>query len=261
MLYMSYPMDTNTANISTRQTAINGLAVVGFVTLVTLGVSLAIYSARYVPTAVGRLGAAAVSLSQIFTPAPRPSLSVVSTASTTIWFGTAPSTGARATSTSAVTPKKPVSDTLTTAGSKTSGTYQIDGIGGTPTLSGLPDFVVNITAVGYFTSTSTDSFIASSTVPSGNRPAVTFTIKNIGTNATGAWRFSASIPTQSAYIYQSQPQQSLNPGDSIDYTLGFDRANTGTDKMISVTANFDRTVTESNTDNNSAATKITILGS
>lgn len=255
-------MDTNTVNTSTRQTAINGLAVVGFVTLVTLGVSLAIYSARYVPTAIGRLGAAAVSLSQIFTPAPRPSLSVVSTASTTIWFGTAPSTGARATSsTPIITPKKPVSDTPTTAGSKTSGTYQIDGIGGTPTLSGLPDFVVSITSVGYFTSTSTDSFIASSTVPSGNRPAVTFTIKNSGTNATGAWRFSASIPTQSAYIYQSQPQQSLNPGDSIDYTLGFDRANMGADKMISVTANFDRTVTESNTDNNSAATKITILGS
>ena len=259
---MPYPMNTNTTITSTRQTAINGLAVVGFVTLVTLGVSLAIYSARYVPAAIGRLGAAAVSLSQIFNPGTEPTLSVVSTASTTISFGNATSTTARATSTPiASTPKKSAPTIPTTAGDKTNETYEIGGTGGTPTLSGLPDLVVNITSVGYFTSTSTDSFVASSTVPSGNRPAVTFTIKNIGTNATTMWRFSASIPTSSNFIYQSVPQQSLNPGDYIEYTLGFDQANAGTDKMISITANFDHTVAESNTSNNSAATKITILGS
>ncbi|MEK7201495.1 MAG: CARDB domain-containing protein, partial [Patescibacteria group bacterium] len=257
-------MDTNTANTSTRQAAIYGLAVVGFITLVTLGVSLAVYSARYVPTVVSyldttiptvvsRIGTAAVSLSQIFTPAPKPSLSVVSTASTTIWFGTAPSTVARATSTPAISiPKKPLSAALTTAGGKTNETYQISGTSGATALSGLPDLVMNITAVGYFTSTSTDSFVASSTVPSGYRPAVKFTIKNVGTNAASPWRFSASIPTSSNFIYQSIPQQSLNPGDYIEYTLGFDQAIAGTDKMISVTANFDHAVAESNTNNNSA---------
>ena len=256
---MSYPMDTNTATTSTRQTAIYGLAVVGFITLIALGVSLAVYSARYIPTlssTVGRLGAAAVSLSQVFNLGTEPVLSVVPTASTTIFFDSATTIP-----TTTPTLKKPVSSIPTTAGEQTSGTYPISGTTETPSLSGLPDLVVNITAVGYFTSTSTDSFIASSTVPSGNRPAVTFTIKNIGTNATGGWRFSASIPTQAAYIYQSQPQQSLNPGDSIEYTLGFDQANSGTDKMISITANFDRAIAESNIDNNSAATKITILGS
>ena len=259
-------MDTNTANTSTRQAAIYGLAVVGFITLAALGVSLAVYSARYIPnlpSAIDRLGAAAVSLSQIFTPAPKASLSVISTASTTISFGTATSTATGTTSTPAIpAPKKPVSAVPATTDKKTNGAYQMSGTLGTAvSLSGLPDLVVNITAVGYVTATSTDSFVASSTVPSGNHPSVTFTIKNIGTNTTGAWRFSVSIPTSSNSIYQSIPQQSLNPGDYIEYTLSFDQANTGADKMISITANFDYAVGESNTVNNSASTKITILGS
>jgi len=129
------------------------------------------------------------------------------------------------------------------------------------TLTGLPDFIVTINEVGYLTTSTTDSFVASSTVPTGNRPAVKFTIKNVGTNTTGSWRFSASIPTQTAYIFQSQPQQSLSPGDSIDYTLGFDQANRGSNQTISITANFDHAVAESNSDNNSNSAKITILGS
>ena len=99
------------------------------------------------------------------------------------------------------------------------------------------------------------------TAPSGSRPAVVFTIKNIGTNVAGSWRWSASIPTQTSYLYQSLPQQALNPGDSIEYTLGFDQANKGSGQMISVTANFDRAVAESDANNNSASATLTILGS
>jgi hypothetical protein len=87
---------------------------------------------------------------------------------------------------------------------------------------------------------------------------------------SGVWRFSASIPTQSSYFFQSQPQQALAPGDSIDYVLGFDQANKGSGQMISVTANIKYVdpftgaitfpVAESNSNNNSASTVITILG-
>ena len=252
-------MDTNTTDTSTRQTAINSLAVIGFIALIALGVSLAVSSARCVPGAIDRIGVAAVSLSQIFTPGPEPTITVVPTASTTIPFGNATTTP---TSTPTKIPtKKPVTTQPVTAGPTTSGTYPIDGSTGTPILSGLPDLVTSINAVGYLATTSAESFVASSTVPYGSRAAVTFTIKNVGTNATGAWRFSASIPTQSAYIYQSQLQQSLNPGDSIDYTLSFDQPNRGAGQMISVSANFDRVVIESNSNNNSAAASITILGS
>lgn len=253
--------DQNTPN-QNRQAALNGLAIVGFVALVGAGMWLAVYSARFVPIAVSRLGAAAVSLTSLFTPAPGPSLSVVTGATTTIPFGNGTSTPvAIATSTTpAKTPSNPTPVTPT-AGPEASSTTQLGGTPTTPTLYGLPDFVVNITAVGYLSTTSADSFIVATSVPNGARPAVRFSIKNIGTNVAGAWRFSASIPTQTAYIYQSAPQQSLNPGDHIDYTMGFDQANPGANQTISITANFDHAVTESNTNNNSASATITIVGS
>lgn len=255
-------MNTDQSITPARQAAIiNGLAVVGFVTLVAAGIWLAVYSTRFVPTVVNGVGSAAVYLGSVFTPADEPAISVIQnpTAPTTISFDNASLTA----STNAI-PKVETSSnskpTPTTAGEKTSGTYQI---GSTTALtpSGLPDFVVSISAIGYLATTSAESFVASSTIPSGSRPAVKFTIKNTGTNVTGSWRFSASIPTQTAYIYQSPIQQPLNPGDSIDYTLGFDQAIAGSNKMISITANFDHAVGESNTNNNSASTQLTILGS
>lgn len=241
-------------SIPSRQAAINGLAVVGFVALVAAGIWLAVYSTRFVPTAVNDIGAAAVYLGSVLTPTDDTSLSVAPATSTTISFGNESSTP-----TTITIPISSNQIIAQTAGEKTSGAYQI---GGAPTsvLSGLPDLVVNISAIGYLATTSADSFVASSTVPSDSRPAVRFTIKNIGTNRSGEWRFSASIPTQTSYIYQSLPQQSLNPGDSIDYTLGFDQPIAGADKMISVTANFERTIGESNMNNNSASAKLTILG-
>lgn len=242
-----------------RAAVINTLAVVGFIALIGASMWLAVYSTRYVPTVVTRLGSAAVYLGSVFTPSEEPTLSVVPTASsTTISFGDADSTTVAPAAVKPA-PAKPIAPT---AGPKTTGTYQIGGATTTTASpAGLPDLTVKINAVGYLATTSAESFIASTTVPAGSRPAVNFTVQNAGTNVSGAWRFSASIPTQSAYIYQSQPQQSLAPGDRIEYTLGFDQAITGIDKMISVSANFDRTVTESNFDNNSASIKVTILGS
>ena len=268
-VYRGMYLDMNeTANIAeNRQAVINGLAIVGFVILVGAGIWLAVYSTRYVPTVVNRVGAAAVYFGSLFTSADGPTLSVVPNASTTIPFGEASSTPANSTISKPVTstPVKPVS---TTAGEKTNTTQQISDAP-TNILSGLPDFIATINAVGYLTTASADSFVASTTVPTGSRAAVSFSIKNIGINASGSWCFSATIPTQSSYLYQSQPQQSLNPGDSIDYTLGFDQAYRGVDQMISVIANIAnteniatcaRTVIESNPNNNSASAKITILG-
>ncbi|MFZ3043982.1 MAG: CARDB domain-containing protein [Minisyncoccia bacterium] len=244
-----------------RAVIVNTLAVAGFIALIGASMWLAVYATRFVPGVVTRVGTAAVYLGSVFTPAPKPSLSVVPTASTTIPFGEASST----VPTSGISLPQTLSKTIpTTAGKQTSSTIQIGGATTTPktspTLSGLPDFVVTINAVGYLATSSAESFVASSTVPKGSRPAVNFTIKNIGTNTTGSWRFNASIPAQNTYVYQSQPQQSLAPGDSIDYALGFDQANGGV-QTISITANFDKAVGESNSDNNSASAKITIIGS
>ena len=252
-------MNTFRTETPASKTVVNGLAVVGFLALVVAGMWLAVYSTRFVPTVVNRVGSAAVYLGSVFTPAPEPTLSVISTtvASTTISFGTASSVStsspqATATSTS---PKQ----IATTAGTKTSGTYQIGGTTTVVTPYGLPDLAVTISAIGYFATASDNSFVASQTVPAGSRPAVKFTIKNIGTNWTGTWRFSTSIPTQTTYVYQSDPQQSLAPGDSIDYTLGFDQANKGANQTISITANFDHAAVESNENNNNITAFFNVL--
>lgn len=246
-----------------RQTAMKILAGIGFITLIGTGMWLAVYSTQFVPSVVSRIGDAAVYLGSIFTSPQTPNnLSVTSTvptaSTTTISFGMANPTSFK--TKVKYSPTNKSKNAAVTAGKKTETVYQIGGPVGTPSLYGLPDFVTTIDAIGYLATTSADSFVASSTVPAGSRPAIRFTIKNIGTNVTGPWRFSALIPTQTAYIYQSQPQQSLNPGDSIVYTLGFDQANKGANETISITANFDHTVIESNTNNDSASAKITILG-
>lgn len=256
-----------TSNTDTRDAAIKGLAVVGFVALVAAGIALAIFTARYVPSTVSRLGAAAVTLSSFFVPRAPANLEVVSDSPTT----TASSAGtatATSTATPAANPAPPSATRATprTAGPEQTETFPISGAAQTPTLSGLPDLALSSMEVGYLTSTSSDSFIASSTVPVGNRPAVKFTVANIGTNVAGAWRFSASIPAQTPsaqapFVFQSPAQQSLNPGDRIDYVLGFDRTAVGVHQPISVTVNDNRAIAESNYGNDSESQNVTILGS
>ena len=244
-----------------RREAVHGLAVVGFIALVGAGMWLAVYSTKFVPSVAGRMGAAAVYLGSVFTPADEPSLSVIDTASTTISFGDATSTLSADVPALIESLETPVKTVIPTAGKETTSVTELSGTSKPVVLSGLPDLQVAIREIGYLATTSASSFVASSTVPVGSRPAVNFTIKNVGTNASGSWRFSASIPTQTAYLYQSPAQQTLAPGDSIDYTLGFDQAISGTNKIITITANFDSAFAESTMKNNTASTSITVLGS
>lgn len=267
MVYTTQHMNDIEHTPASRQTVTMVLAVAGFIALVALGIWLAIYAARFVPSVVGSIGSAAVSLGSVFNPAPEPSLSVVpsnTSASTTISFGTTTEEVASSTATTTPpatnTPTRPAKTVPVSVGPATTGSYPIDGSPVTPgTPYGFPDLFVHINAVGYLATSSADSFVASTTVPVGSRPAVRFTIKNIGTNVSGSWRFNASIPTQSAFIFESQPQQALNPGDSIDYTLGFDQGIRGSNQTISITADFAKTVTESNENNNNASTTLNIL--
>jgi hypothetical protein len=252
-------MDTNQLNAPNRRITINSLAVIGFIALVAAGMWLAVYSARFVPTVVNRISLAAVYVGSIFNPADKPALSVISTpvSSTTIFFGETSPTNATQPAPISQTGSKPA----TNPGKATNTTHQISGATSTNVFHGMPDFVIIINSVGYLASTTADSFVATSTMYSNNRPAVKFTIRNNGTNVSGPWRFSASIPTQTSYIYQSPQQQSLSPGDSIEYTLGFDQPIAGVNKIISVTANFDHAISESDFNNNSASASITIIGS
>ena len=240
----------NKFKLPVNQTFLHSLAVVGFVALVGAGMWLAAYSTRFVPGVVNGVGAAAVYLGSFFTSAPEPSVSVIPTptASSTISFPKA-----------TTTPISTQSGGKPTAGIGTSNVYQVGGGTVPGPLFGLPDLIVNINTIGYLETASADSFVASSTVPTGGRPAVRFTVKNVGTNTANPWRFSASVPSRTVFIFQSQLQPPLKPGESVDYTLGFDQSNRGVNQTVSITANYDHAIGESSENNNSASTKITVL--
>ena len=236
---------------TTRQTAVNSLAVVGFVCLLMIGVWGAVYSSRYVPSVVGKLGSAAVYIGSIFTPSEGPSIATTTPLGpTTIDFGIA-------TSTATTTVAKPVA-TTTPKRTAPAPTYRVVRATTTPTFFGYADLAVSAMAIGYLNSNSIDSFVVSPTVPDGKRPAVKFSVKNIGTNVTGTWNFNATLPTTNGSNYTSESQRSLNPGDSVDFTLGFDRAQNGSDKAFTIVVNKGRNVSEVNFDNNTLTLRLDI---
>lgn len=252
---------TSSRRTPVRQAAVNTLAVVGFIVLIVLGMALAIYAATFVPKALNGVGSAAVYLSSIFVPSEKSDLEVVP-AGTEVPFGEVPGAGIAATSTTTTATTTTVTTTTAPATpTKGPATYNVypAGTGATVApLSGLSDLTVTIVSTGYLTSVDTASFVKASTVPSGQRGAVKFVIKNVGTNASGRFDFEATLPTSSSYTFTSDFQASLLPGETIEYVLGFDRARSGEDRAIKIIVDEDNDVKESNENNNSANTTVDI---
>jgi len=261
MVYKTY-MEITTTTIEqnpNRRAAINALAAVGFIVLIAIGVALAIWSARYVPKAVSRIGSAAVSLSSVFRghdegPA---QLGVVSTSTLPI-DGPVAITAPVATTTN---PAATSNHTGTTgSGSGSVSTQTVTTVVNKPApLYGNPDLTVTITNVGYLRSgDDTDTFVASNSVPDNKEGAVQFTVANNGTNTTGTWKFKADIPTSPSLNYTSPTQPSMKPGDRIEYTLGFDRTKSGNNREITITVDSGHDVNESNENNNEDSENVDI---
>lgn len=232
---------------SYRPVMIHTLAVVGFIALIGASMWLAVYSTRYVPGVVGRLGSAAVYLGSILTPSPEPTLTVVPTptaSSTTISFGEASSSVP--TNASSVTPvvatpapAKPVT-TIVTAPVPAP-------------LYGSPDLLVNVNAIGYLAIDGQfDSFVESAKVPTSKQPAVKFTVRNIGTNISGTWQIS----TDPKLAFSQEDQPSLLPKQQRALIVYLDQTSKSTQPLtISIISN---SVSESDTTNNSISLTFTL---
>jgi hypothetical protein len=249
---------TVTVETSPRQAAINGLAVVGFIALVFIGIVLAIYAARYVPVAVSRITSAVYLSGQNSNG--DTSLQVVPT----IPFDDASTTpAATATSTTATTtPAKPVTPSTTSTGKPTTTAYPIGGtkVPVTGTLYGLPNLTTTVIAVGYVDDN--NNFVADNTINSSQALAVKFRITNTGTNTTGPWRLHASIPTRSngTFEFNSDQEESLVPNQVVDFTLHLDPRDVkvGNNQEIDITADSDHDVKESNENDNDATAIISV---
>lgn len=106
-------------------------------------------------------------------------------------------------------------------------TSQIEQIPGTGVANaasnpnGNIDLTANILETGYIDKT-TLAFVAAKEVKPDQRAAIRFEIVNLGSKAAKDWTFAAVLPTFPGYIFQSNTQQTLMPGDRVQFTLGFD---------------------------------------
>lgn len=85
---------------------------------------------------------------------------------------------------------------------------------------GTPDLAVTINDIGYLDRNG--KFVSSNSVTRDDRIAVRFTVSNLGNKETGNWYFSALVPVEGDSYHRSGKQPSLQPGDKMVFTLGFD---------------------------------------
>ncbi|MBI3627924.1 MAG: hypothetical protein HY220_04265 [Candidatus Sungbacteria bacterium] len=114
----------------------------------------------------------------------------------------------------------------TKPGNKKMNTYPIPGGQSTPPLAnqnGYPDLAIELIAAGSLATTSgTETLIPKSTLLPGEQAGVRFIIKNIGSGPSGPWIFNANLPINSSgSFFISDSQASLNPGESVVFTMGF----------------------------------------
>jgi hypothetical protein len=125
-----------------------------------------------------------------------------------------------------------------------------------PKPTGPADLVVRIISVGVIDPIS-GNILPRGPISPAETVAVTFDIKNQGGMATGAWHFTANLPTNPMTPYVSPQQKSLNPGDGIQNTLRFNQSTGGTFSVSVDPSNF---VRESNESNNNASQWIQLQG-
>lgn len=248
MLYVTYMQSDASARV--HAIALKTFAGIGFITVLVAGFWLAAYLLSGTSVLSRSLGTAAIYLGLPFS-APRegqtPLVVEPSAPKTALIEETAPPLPTTPSNVAPRTETKPV--------------YEIAGTA-PASYFGLPDLSVKIDAIGYLAATtSIDSFVASTTVPKGLLPAIRFTAVNQGTNVTGTWNISASLPTQGADVRQFSSQPPLSPGEGVSGYISFEQAAPGVDKMVSITVNSDSAFAETTRDNNSASSKLTILGS
>lgn len=106
-----------------------------------------------------------------------------------------------------------------------------------PTYRAPADLVLNITDTGvYLPVAGEDTFFPISPIPSDKRAGIVFTVTNRGDVASGAWAFTATVPTDgdTAYEYTSPLQTALRPGVQVEFTLGFDDLPADTDGVVRI---------------------------
>lgn len=95
-------------------------------------------------------------------------------------------------------------------------------------------------------------------LPSNKRGAIKFVVENVGTKLSGEWAFEAALPTSPSFTYKSDDQDSLFPGDKIEFVIGFDKLRNADEDDYRIEVDSKDDVNESNENNNVKTGKIEI---
>ncbi len=121
--------------------------------------------------------------------------------------------------------------------------------------NGNIDLTATILETGYINK-DTLAFVAAKEVKPDQRAAIRFEIVNLGSKAAKDWTFAAVLPTFPGYIFQSNTQQTLMPGDRVQFTLGFDSIIKKTENEFIINVDPLGSVQETNKTNNIIKGKI-----
>lgn len=142
-----------------------------------------------------------------------------------------------------------------TPGTKTEKIYPF-GTTTRPALSyGKVDLAPKIIEVGVIDKV-TNAFTATTALKVSDRIAIRFEVENLGTLDSGHWQFNAVLPTYPMYIFESEGQQPLGPGDKIEFTIGFDNVEPDVDGRFVINVDPTSSIPEASETNNIATTTI-----
>ena len=124
-------------------------------------------------------------------------------------------------------------------------------------LSGNADLSVHILDTGII-DRSNGTYTVKNSAGSSDKIGIRFQVTNNGTDATGAWKFQATLPASDSRIahYISDSEPSLNPGQSMTFSLGFETLKDTGINTATITVDSANQVNESNESNNTASVNI-----
>jgi hypothetical protein len=205
-----------------KNTARQGVAIVGFIAIAIIGMAIAIYAARFVPSAISSLAGAGAFVSDIFILEENPSKPAAPTKEEP----------------KEETPAKPVEEESTPDEETPVVTPPAPAPTTPVTYSGFPDLRADITAVGYCASRNQASFVRATSIPRGAAyGGAQFMLSNVGTNIASGWTFAIDTPKneriESAGV-TLRPAQSASGVTCFPYDSGVNTVSVRIDSRGSV---------------------------
>lgn len=121
--------------------------------------------------------------------------------------------------------------------------------------TGGPDLVVSNFEVGRM---SGSRFISDDDQDEGDDAAVKFTVRNIGSQSSGSWKFEISdLPYDNEEDYESRSQNSIAPGQSVDIIVEFENIDEG-NYRLELEVDSDNDIREVNERNNEDTARLEV---